>query len=86
MRRLRRPTQLLDPAAVTELARALEAVDLDAVLVNLPTTTADAAAACGFGRGFDGDVRGYLVEHFRAMREFYAEAARRRHCVIVWTD
>ncbi|MFI6014744.1 DUF1877 family protein [Streptomyces sp. NPDC051243] len=78
--------RLLGPAAVTDIARRLDHIDLDAVLAHLPTATDDAAAACGFGRGFRGDVRSYLVEHFRAMREFYRGAARRGQCVVVWTD
>ncbi|MGI5373831.1 DUF1877 family protein [Streptomyces sp. CA-251387] len=80
------PPRLLTPAAVAELARDLDAVDLDIVLADLPTATADAAAACGFDGGFRGDVRGYLVGHFTAMREFYGGAARRGQCVVVWTD
>ncbi|MGW6906122.1 DUF1877 domain-containing protein [Streptomyces sp. NPDC054940] len=80
------PPQVLFPASVADIARALVKVDLDVVLADLPTATDDAAAACGFGRGFNGDVRGYLVEHFGAMREFYVGAARRGLCVVVWAD
>lgn len=71
---------------MADIARALDAVDLDSLLADLPTTTEDAAAACGFERGFRGDVRACLVEHFTAMREFYGGAARRRQCVVVWID
>ncbi|MFJ7071152.1 DUF1877 family protein [Streptomyces sp. NPDC098781] len=80
------PPQLLDAAAVTAIARALDAIALDEVLAELPTVDDDAAEACGFGRGFNGDVRDYLVRHFEAMREFYGGAARRGQCVVVWTD
>ncbi|MFE6176636.1 DUF1877 family protein [Streptomyces sp. NPDC056464] len=80
------PPQLLAPTAVRDIARALDAIDLDDVLSNLPTTNDEAAAACGFGRGFNGDVREYLVQHFEAMREFYGGAASRGQCVVVWTD
>ncbi|KUO18051.1 DUF1877 family protein [Streptomyces dysideae] len=80
------PPQLLAPAAVAEIAHALDAVDLDGLLADLPTNTLDAAAGCGFDGGFDGDVRSHLVEHFASMREFYGEAARRGQCVVVWTD
>ncbi|WP_128430583.1 DUF1877 domain-containing protein [Streptomyces cyaneus] len=69
-----------------DIARALDAVDIDAVLADLPATTEGAAAACGFGRGFNGDVRDYLVGHFAAMRGCYGGAARRGQCVVVWTD
>ncbi|WP_330353096.1 DUF1877 family protein [Streptomyces chartreusis] len=79
------PPRLLAAAAVADIARALASVDLQGVLADLPPTTEE-AAACGFGRGFNGDVRAYLVHHFTAMREFYDGAARHGHCVIVWTD
>ncbi|MFI7412856.1 DUF1877 family protein [Streptomyces sp. NPDC049627] len=80
------PPRLLAPAAVVEIARGLEAVDLDIVLADLPSAAADAAAACGFGDGFSGDVREYVAEHFTAMVEFYSAAARRGQCVVVWVD
>lgn len=68
------------------IAHALNAVDLDGLLADLPSAGRDAAAACGFDGGFDGDVRPYLAAHFTAMREFYAEAARRGHGVVVRVD
>ncbi|CAM5244857.1 DUF1877 family protein [Streptomyces aurantiogriseus] len=80
------PPRLLTPDAVTEIAGALDAVDLDAVLAGLPASTPDAAAACGFARGFTGSVRAYLTDHFAALREFYGEAAHRGLCVVVWID
>ncbi|MFF8353078.1 DUF1877 family protein [Streptomyces chartreusis] len=80
------PPRLLTAAAVADIARALASVDLQGVLTDLPPTTEEAAAACGFGHGFNGDVRAYLVHHFTAMREFYDGAARHGNCVIVWTD
>jgi hypothetical protein len=60
---------------VADIDRALDAVgldtvDLDTVLADLPTTTADAAAARGLGHGVDGDPRGCLVDRSAAMREF----------------
>ncbi|MFI6033729.1 hypothetical protein ACIBBD_06010 [Streptomyces sp. NPDC051315] len=48
------PPRLLTPEAVTEIARALGPVDLDAVLAGLPAAPPAAAAACGFDRGFRG--------------------------------
>ena len=80
------PPHALTPAAVADLARALEALDLDALLADLPTDSAEAAAACGFREGFNGDVRAYLTHHFTAMREFYGEAARRGWYVVMWVD
>ncbi|MEV8434358.1 DUF1877 domain-containing protein [Streptomyces chartreusis] len=46
------PPQLLTAAAVADIARALASVDVQGVLADLPLTTGEAAAACGFGRGF----------------------------------
>ncbi|MEJ8668440.1 DUF1877 family protein [Streptomyces sp. MS1.AVA.1] len=80
------PPRLLAPAAVAEIARALYAVDLDDLMADLPSHPKDAAAACGFGREFAGDVRDYLIEHFTAMREFYGGATRRGQCMVMWTD
>jgi hypothetical protein len=80
------PPRLLTPDAVTEVARALDAVDLGTVLADLPAAPDDTAEACGFGRGFRGDVRDCLTDHFSAMRRFYREAGRRGWCVVVWVD
>lgn len=84
------PPRLLTPTGVTDIAHCLDAVDLDGLLRDLPAAREDAVAACGFdggfNGGFDGDVRSYLVTHFSAMREFYAETARRGQCVVAWID
>ncbi|GAB7102790.1 hypothetical protein JCM4814A_11040 [Streptomyces phaeofaciens JCM 4814] len=79
------PPRLLTAQSVREVTRALDGIDLDTLLTDLPASPAEAARACGF-RGFDGDVREYLVRHFHALREFYREAARRGLCVVVWID
>ena len=79
------PPQLLTARAVREVARGLDGIDLDTFLTGLPAPPAEAAEVCGF-RGFDGDVREYLVRHFHALREFYREAGRRGLCVVVWID
>lgn len=80
------PPALLAPDAVTEVARALVALDLNAILAGLPASDPDAAGACGFGRGFTGDVRAYLTAHFDALRTFHREASRRGLCMVVWVD
>ncbi|MEU1404417.1 DUF1877 family protein [Streptomyces sp. NPDC005728] len=79
------PPRLLVPAVVSDISRALDGVDLDEVLAELPTDSAEAAVACGFG-GFSGDVRAYLVRHFTAARTFFHGAARQGMCVVVWCD
>ncbi|MFG2372436.1 hypothetical protein ACGFY9_13270 [Streptomyces sp. NPDC048504] len=45
-----------------------------------------AAAVCGFGAGFDIDVREHLTEHRTALREFHRTAARHTECVVTWVD
>ncbi|XUL86716.1 DUF1877 family protein [Streptomyces galilaeus] len=78
------PPRLLTATAVTDIAAALDRIRLDGLLSELPTSTEKAAAACGFGAGFHGDVRGHLTEHFVAMREFYRAAARHAQRVVTW--
>jgi hypothetical protein len=71
------PPQLLAPAAVAEIAHALDALDLDGLLADLPTNTLDAAAIRGFDGGFDGDdVRSRLLEHFASTRAVRARLDR----------
>ncbi|MFE2415347.1 DUF1877 family protein [Streptomyces hokutonensis] len=80
------PPRLLTPTAVTDVAAALDRIRLDDLLSELPTSTEEAATACGFGAGFEGDVRAHLTEHFVAMREFYRVAAHHAQCVVTWVD
>lgn len=80
------PPRLLTPDTVTEVARALDAVDPGTVLAELPAATDDAAEACGFGRGYRGDVRDCLTDQFSAMRRFYREAGRRGRYVVARVD
>ncbi|WP_405475195.1 hypothetical protein [Streptomyces canus] len=61
-------------------------VGVGALLADLSASSAEAAAVCGFGPGFVGDVRAHLVEHLAAMRQFYRAAAHRGRCVVVWVD
>ena len=80
------PPRLLEPAAVADIARALDALDPGALLAELPDSPDEASAVCGLGPLSDGDVRGHLVEHLTAMREFYGEAAIHGQCVVTWID
>ncbi|QIP83476.1 DUF1877 domain-containing protein [Streptomyces sp. Tu 2975] len=79
------PPALLAPAAVTEVARELAALDAGEVLNCLPADHSAAAEACGF-RGFNGHPREYLVEHFGLLQSFYLIASRRKLAVLSWTD
>jgi hypothetical protein len=80
------PPRLLAPAAVADIATALDRVELCDLLADMPVSTEVAAVRCGFGAGFDGDVREHLTEHFVAVREFYRTAARHTQCVVTWVD
>ncbi|CAM5333369.1 DUF1877 family protein [Streptomyces griseorubiginosus] len=80
------PPRLLEPTAVADIARALDALDPGALLAELPDSPDEASAVCGLGPLSDGDVRGHLVEHLTAMREFYGEAAIHGQCVVTWID
>ncbi|GHI09321.1 hypothetical protein AQI88_31660 [Streptomyces cellostaticus] len=79
------PPRILSPAAVSDICRALDRVDLDDVLSGLPADPAEAAVACGFG-GFKGDVRAYPARHFTATRDFFRSAALLGICMLVWRD
>ncbi|MFD4557619.1 DUF1877 family protein [Streptomyces sp. NPDC058469] len=80
------PPRMLAPAAVADIAAALDRVQLGKLLADMPASTEVAATACGFGAGFDADAREHLTEHFAAMREFYRTAARHTQCVVTWVD
>ncbi|MFF7952359.1 hypothetical protein [Streptomyces griseorubiginosus] len=80
------PPRLLEPAAVADIARGLDALDPGALLADLPDSPDEAAAACGFGPLSDGDVRAHLLEHFAAMRQFYLAAALQVQSVVTWVD
>ncbi|MDI2132119.1 DUF1877 family protein [Yinghuangia seranimata] len=79
------PPMLVEPAAVSALAGALAAMDVDAALDRLPSDADEAARVCGFG-WFRGDLRAYLRGHVEALRAFYVEAASRGLAVVAWVD
>ncbi|MBK3579997.1 hypothetical protein JHN63_40660 [Streptomyces sp. MBT65] len=80
------PPRALGTAAVVELAAAQDRLRLGDLLADLPASPEVAAAVCGFGARFDGDVREHPTEHFVALREFYGAAARHAQCVVTWVD
>ncbi|MFI9227914.1 DUF1877 family protein [Streptomyces rimosus] len=79
------PPALLAPPVVAEVARRLDAIDMDSLLRGLPADAASAAAVCGFG-AFHGDLRKYLEDHVAALTDFYRGAARRGMAVVEWVD
>lgn len=80
------PPRLLGPTAVADIAHGLDAIDAAALLADLPDSPAEAAAMCGFGPEFAGDIRAHLAAPLAAVRQFYREAALRGWCVVVWVD
>ncbi|MER5381967.1 DUF1877 family protein [Streptomyces sp. NPDC002688] len=74
------PPALLTPAAVTEVAHALAAMDIGHLLERLP-----AYRQVG-GSAFSGDPRAYLTEHFALLQNFYEFAGQRGMAVVVWVD
>ncbi|PZT71757.1 hypothetical protein DNK55_32000 [Streptomyces sp. AC1-42T] len=79
--RIDRPPSLLSPAAVTGVARALAAMEIDSLLTTLPAYRREG----GFP-GFTGDPAAYLRDHFALLRSFYAAAAAKGMAMVVWVD
>ncbi|MEU3922711.1 DUF1877 family protein [Streptomyces sp. NPDC029004] len=79
------PPALLPPEVVTEVAHALDAIDLSKALARLPQDNAEAALACGF-EGFAANLPAYLDQHFDTLRAFYHAASHRRLAVVTWVD
>ncbi|MET7943470.1 DUF1877 domain-containing protein [Streptomyces sp. NPDC005302] len=75
------PPALLDPSAVTEVARGLAGLHIDPLLTTLP-----AYRAAGGLEGFGGDPASYFTEGLARLRSFYRVAGRRGWAVVVWVD
>ncbi|MFI8454392.1 DUF1877 domain-containing protein [Kitasatospora sp. NPDC085464] len=75
------PTALV-PEAVAEVAALLGGIDMQAIL----RSVLDRGAGSTLGYGFVGDPTEYLLGHFGALCDFYAEAARRGLLVVLWWD
>ncbi|WP_316752519.1 DUF1877 family protein [Streptomyces herbicida] len=75
------PPALLAPAAVTEVARVLAAMEIDSLLETL-----SAYRKAGGFSAFTGDPRAYLAEHFALLQSFYGIASRQGMAVVVWVD
>ncbi|MER7584513.1 DUF1877 domain-containing protein [Kitasatospora sp. NPDC097691] len=68
--------------AVAEVSVLLGEIDIQAIL----RSVLDSGKGSELGYGFIGDPTEYLLGHFGALREFYAEAARRGLLVVEWLD
>ncbi|MFJ8627872.1 DUF1877 domain-containing protein [Kitasatospora sp. NPDC093550] len=75
------PTALC-PDAVARVSVLLGGIDMRAILQSV----LDSGMESELGYGFIGDPTEYLLGHFGALREFYAEAARRSLLVVLWWD
>ncbi|MFF0738874.1 DUF1877 domain-containing protein [Streptomyces sp. NPDC004111] len=75
------PPALLAPEVVTEVADGLAVMDIGPLLADLP-----AYRAVGGFSAFTGDPRGYLVEHFTLLQNFYRSAGKRGMAVVTWVD
>ncbi|MEV6196610.1 DUF1877 family protein [Streptomyces sp. NPDC051920] len=75
------PPALLAPAAVTEVARELAAMEIDSLLETLP-----AYREAGGFPAFTADPGAYLAEHFARLRTFYDVAGLQGMAVVVWVD
>ncbi|MFJ9770341.1 DUF1877 domain-containing protein [Kitasatospora sp. NPDC101157] len=76
------PATALCPDAVVQVSALLGAIDMEGIL----RSVRDRGAGSELGHGFVGDPTDYLLGHFGTLREFYAEAARRRLLVVLWSD
>jgi hypothetical protein len=79
------PVTGLEPDIVADVAMLFGQVEPEAVLATLPEDATAALASLGM-REFDGHPRPYLHRHLAALRDFYADAARRRLAVALWWD
>jgi hypothetical protein len=81
----RHPVTALEPEIVADVAILIGSVEPEAALAALPEDATAALASLGM-REFDGHPGRYLHRHLVALRDFYADAARRRLAVAVWWD
>jgi hypothetical protein len=79
------PVTALEPEDVREVAAVLEGWSGDAIIGDLATDAATAAAQLGVGELAD-DPRGDLGGHYEALRRFYLEAAARELATAMWWD
>lgn len=81
------PVTALEPAQVHEVADALRAVSPAAVRAAVPSTPDEVEVALGrTARAVAGELAGQLAHRHSILRDFYAEAARRRCAVVRWWD
>ncbi|MET7440591.1 hypothetical protein ACWERY_29870 [Streptomyces sp. NPDC004082] len=76
-----------EPLAVRRVSGLLGEIDLQAVLAVLPLDMRGAGTLIGHAaEGLVDGPRTYLVDHFDALRAFYAEASKWGLAVVSWWD
>ncbi|WP_327184161.1 DUF1877 domain-containing protein [Streptomyces sp. NBC_01334] len=77
----------LEPLAARRVSGLLGEIDLQAVLAMLPLDIREAGALIGHGaEGLVDGPRTYLMDHFDALRRFYAGASKGGLAVVSWWD
>lgn len=79
------PARCFTPSQVAEIARALKAKGLEAVLVNR-FDIADLTQMGVYPGTWDEDDRDWLIEAFRTLRAFYKEASAANHAVVTMIE
>ena len=74
----------IGPDDVPAVARRRASIDSTHIARAISTDPAQAERELGFEAPTD--PRGYIADHFHALRDFYVEAAGRRLAVVVWSD
>jgi hypothetical protein len=79
--------RFVEPADVATFAAALRDIDLERIFSALPADPQAVKDTLGGNlHDFIGDPRGYLAEHFTALRDFYTTAADQHLAIVVWCD
>ncbi|MFI1176721.1 hypothetical protein [Streptomyces melanogenes] len=71
---------------MARVAALLGQINMPALLAALPADEHDAASVIGQAGSIAGGLRGYLLEHLHALRDFYLDAAKRHLHVVLWWD
>ncbi|MFE3865631.1 DUF1877 domain-containing protein [Streptomyces goshikiensis] len=71
---------------VARVSELLGQIDMPVLLAALPADERDAGSLIGQVGAITGGLRGYLLQHFNALRDFYLDAAKRHLLVVLWWD
>jgi hypothetical protein len=79
------PVKAITPDVVAELAKLIGQIKPDVVLAALPSDAQAASSILGLGL-LDGHPAKYVGGDLSALRDFYADAARRQLATAAWWD